>query len=211
MTTTSKAVEQYLTTDLIVHQALSRGILNIRRAARWMIETQGWDTSEEAVVSALRRQSKGSQIDIEAALHLLDDSRLTSRTGLAAILIPRTREAVSQIPQITTELEPEDTLDIITEEKRVALVVDEPRAALVTDLIGNQDRCEVHPAVAELQVWYPEKGPAASAASAILLNYLSLNEIDVPCVLGYMPVFSMLVPTAQLRPAYKLVDFLVGS
>lgn len=57
--TVQELVWRHLEDDVVVRRALARGILSLRRGARELIETNGWDVTEDAVVSALRRWPGG--------------------------------------------------------------------------------------------------------------------------------------------------------
>lgn len=52
----AKEVDVALGQDPVAREALQRGIVNLRALSRWLIRTRGWNASEEAVLSALRRR-----------------------------------------------------------------------------------------------------------------------------------------------------------
>lgn len=206
MSTTVRAVERYLETDLIVSEALHRGVLNVRRAARWLIETQGWDATEEAVVSALRRYTPHSRVDLENVLHLLNETRVTARTGLSIVAVPRTREFMSELHRLSDMLRPEATLGIVPEDGRVNILIDSANRDRVLALFSNDPRCEVKTGVAEIQFEFPEMGATASTAVAVTLNVLGHRGIDVVAVFSNLPVCSILMAQRDFGQAFEVVE-----
>jgi tetratricopeptide (TPR) repeat protein len=59
MPPTSHKVADVVATDLRLRPALALDVLNLRRAARWLIDHHDWTATEDAVVSALRRHRPG--------------------------------------------------------------------------------------------------------------------------------------------------------
>lgn len=203
MGTTVRAVERYLEKDLVVHEALARGFLNIRRAARWLIDSQGWDTTEEAVVSALRRYTPHSTVDLETALHMLEDTSRMASTGLALITAPRTREHMQGVSRISRLTEPEEFFSILTESKRLILLVEERRCDEAMQIMQPLGSIEMARGVAEVELEFPDDGPAAATAMAVVLNVLGHRGVDVLAVSGVPPVCSIFFPETDLSVAYK--------
>ncbi len=203
MGTTVEAVEQYIEKDLVVHEGLARGVLNIRRAARWMIERQGWDTTEEAVVSALRRYTPDQRVDLEGALHLLEHTTRMASTGLALLSAPRTREHMAGISQITRMAEPEEFLSILTGSARVTLLVEQRRAQQAFDVLETNGDTELVNGVAEVELEFPDDGPDATTAMAVVLNVLGHRGVEILAVSGAPPVCSFFLPERHLARAYE--------
>lgn len=206
MGTAVDAVESYLQTDLVVQEALARGFLSVRKAARWMIETQGWDVSEEAVVSALRRYKVEEPVDIETAVHILEGSTLTARTGLAVLSMPRTREHRRMAVHIAGALQPEQSLSFIPEQKRLTLVLDEAAADEALSVIGEDPRVRVERQVAQVRLRFPDAGPGASTALAVLVNTFGHRGVDLLGLYGMLPSCTLLMPHRQVALARRVAD-----
>lgn len=202
MGTTVETVERYLEKDLVVHEALARGFLNIRRAARWLLETQGWDTTEEAVVSALRRYNPDSTVDLETALHILEDTKRGASTGLVIVSMPRSRDHMQVVSRIGQLTEPGERFTILTESERILLILEQRRAEDVGELLGPVGSFEVVKGVAEIELLFPDDGPASTTAMAVVINVLGHRGVEMHAVTGAPPICSLFIPEVQLSRAY---------
>lgn len=205
MTTTVEAVERYLETDLVLNEALARGFVSIRRAARWLIESQDWDATEEAVVSALRRYDAPETLDVEEALHLLQSSELTSRSELALITFPRTQDVMGKLPEIARAVHPKETLVTLPERKRVTIVVDDRNTDAIVSILGSEVIEDVEQRLVRLNLSFPEASRAAAAAVGVVVNLLGYRGVDVLCLFGTLPSSSFLVRKKESEIAYGLL------
>lgn len=206
MPTTVEAVNRHLETDLVLHQALERGVLNLRETARWLIETREWDTTEEAVVSALRRHDGDTRADLEQALAILDEAEVGVMTGLALVTIPRVHEIVGRLPALVKALEPEDTLAILPGARRVRIAVDRRRLDVVESKLGADSIDELVDGLARARLRLGETGTDAMAALAVWLNLLAHHGVDVEEVFGCLPECSVLVPEDQIVQTCEVVS-----
>lgn len=216
MTTAVDAVEGYLDTDLALHESLARGFLNVRKTARWLIETQGWEATEEAVVSALRRYSPDPGLDLENVLYMLKGSEVLVQTALATITLPSAREYSSAIPTIVQSVEPDDTLIILPERKRLNVLIDERNVDPVVSSLASRasldptKHCEVTQGLAALEVRFPEDGRVASTAVAVMINILGHRDVPVSNVYATLPTCNLVVAEEQVHQAYKNVEAMLS-
>lgn len=209
MTTTVEAVEKYVQTDIALHESLARGILNVRQTARWLLETQGWDTTEEAIVSAIRRYKPDPDVALDDVFHLLSESDLTFDTGFATVSLPSAREYRACLPAITDALDARDTLAILPERKRLNLMVDEERVGTVLDLVPSRAACRVTQGLGQINVHLQQEGKLASTALAILVNVLGYQGIAVHSVFGIIPTCSLVVTDPDTPAAFTSVEAVI--
>lgn len=204
MTTTVEAVERYLETDLVLHEALARGYLNIRRAARWLIETQGWDTTEEAVVSALRRYDPDPVSDLEAVLALLEQADVSGRTGLALLEIPRTQARLEQLSQLLEGLDSKEAYGLFPERKRITVLLEEAHLDAARQALG--DEAIQATGMVRLDLGFPREEAAVSSAIAVALNVLGHRGVHVEALFASSPGCSFLVSDQQAAIARRLLN-----
>lgn len=169
MPSTADKVQRYMEGDIVFERALARGTLNLRRAARWLIDQEGWDVTEEAVVSALRRYTRSPvDADVREGYELLHDAPVGMRTGLALVTVSdvgAVRRRARKTIQAEADAPPEavlpasETVTYLTEEKAAKAV-----ASAVQDA-----RDLVHP-VTVVRIGLPREDPATGVALSVLLN-----------------------------------------
>lgn len=192
--TTAEAVERYLQTDPVMHVALERGILSVRRAARWLIAKQGWDATEEAVVSALRRFEPDVAFDLEEALHLLPHTKLTASTGFTILTYPRHGDILDGLAETAVSIGEKKRLTTVSERKHVTIIVEDGSAPTVLDALGREGAERIEQDVTELKLRFPEDGSAAAAGLAIGVSMVGYAGVDVLAVLGTLPTCAVFVP-----------------
>lgn len=208
MTTTSQLVERHLENDIVLNEALARGFLSVRRAARRLIDERGWDATEEAVVSAIRRYDPSPSVDLENVFHLLGQTRKTAQTGLGLIQVPHTQAFVSAIPRIANELEPEMTLGFVPDNEFLNILVDDQNVDRVTRILlqGSDapSQMRIDRGLGKIELEFPESSPVNSAALAVVLFYLGHREVDVVNVYSTFPICSVYVRETDFADAYEL-------
>lgn len=210
MTTTVEAVERYIQSDLVLHEALARGFLNFRRAARWLIEAQEWETTEEAVVSALRRYDPEPTLDFEAVLHILSSSEIGGRTGLAIVSFPRVHENMDKLSSVSRAMHAKDSWAVLPDRKRVVLLVEAATVDRVVEAIGEEVVGEIHRDVVRLDLDLGDTGNAASGAIAVAINVLAHRGIEILSLYGALPSCSFIVHREQLTRVHEIFSDLTS-
>lgn len=164
----------------MLEEGLSRDVVNLRRASRWLIDINGWDTTEEAVVSALRRyEAPPGGPSIEDARACLEVAELGTTSGLALVVSPRIAEAQQYLRQIWASLPGEQVLGLFPSQASVRYLVDEEA---LQDLDSAARRGYVsetiHP-VFQATLQLPEDGPVRSLAYSVFLNTLGHRGVEV--------------------------------
>lgn len=211
MASTVELVEGHLESDLVIERAVSRGVLSYRRAARWMIEHNGWDTTEEAVVSALRRyQPPNPRTSIDEGYELLRWAQTGLTTGWALV-------EISAVPSVQTRIL--GTIEPHIGSRRVAVLPGTDRTVLLLEDRLAEILQEKRPdeyekigkPVSQVRVGLSSHGPAAGMALSILFNTFGYRGIELLGVYNSGPEYSFLVPDAFTEPAHDVLLHLRGD
>lgn len=180
MPSTTKKVEQYLEGDLVFERALARGILSVRRAARWMIDHNGWEVTEEAVVSALRRYTpKHPEAMIEDGYALLRGARTGLTTDRALVAVSNLGSTRGRVRRAIYDIcEDGNRVGVLQGSDTVNFFVTEEVAQRVREKYPRSIEEIIHP-VSRLHISFRREDPAKGAALAILLNTFSYRGIGL--------------------------------
>lgn len=210
MTSTAEQVNRHLEGDVVMNEALARGVLNLRRAARWLIESRGWDTSEEAVVSALRRyEAPTGRPGIEEAHRLLSQASVNVRSGLALATMPRVRELQQRLPSFWWKVDGEDILGLLCRPTSIHFVLEDETLEQLKEALGPGALEDLNHPVSEIRFTLPEDGWGAPISAAVVLNVFGHRGLDVLDVFGADPEISLMVPGCQGTHAYEAATGLV--
>lgn len=208
------SVSRYLDEDLILREVLDRGILNLRRAARWLIEREGWDATEEAVVSALRRHAGTSDgARLEEARGLVARAGPGVRSRLARLSVARWGPTGSVLRGLGDVVGPEDLVGVLPGETRFQVLVDDERCEGVLGALGRERVQAVRRDVALVRVAFPGVNGTSGAvhgAAAIVLSAMVQGGVDVLDVFSCGGEWVFVVPGAEAVRAYDVVSRTVG-
>lgn len=208
MPSTAEQVARYLDEDLALKEILARGILNLRRAARWLIAQEGWDATEEAVVSALRRFAGSSEAEqVERAREALAGADIGLRSDLQQLTLARGPRLHRRLRKAHGAVGDEQTMIVLVGNSEVRLVVDGRSVEAVSAELGTE------PGDAELalvQLTFPRAGPATGMGVAIVLNALVQDGIEMREVFTCAPEFWIAVDAGDARRAFEAVSRLAG-
>lgn len=208
MPSTAALVENYLEGDLIIERALDRGILNLRRGARWLIEHNGWDATEEAVVSALRRYSpRRVHAAIDEGYDLLRGARTGLGTGLGLVTVPRTGGVRDRVEAILERQGEGGPIGVLPGSDTVSFLTTRGEAQDIEALHGEEAKKVVYP-VSKISISVPQGDPAGGMALSILLQTFSYRDIPLLEVSSSGGTYAFYVPGGRTSPAHKVLRHL---
>lgn len=210
MPTTVDAVKEYLERDIVLHEGLTRGVLNYRRTARWLIEKEGWETTEEAVVSALRRYKPPHLVDFNDAREQLEGAVIEAETGLVIITLPHIEEIVDRLPNAWAILETEQMFAVLPGRKHLRIITEEKRLPEIQNMLKTEKQDHLR-RVACLRVRLPEDGPSAMISVSTLIHALAYRDKHVLGVFTCGPESVLMIPSNQFSSAYRLASQLTKS
>lgn len=177
----SRKVRQHLDVDPVLRGGLERGVLNARRAAKWLIDNHLPDCSEGAVTSALRRFSATDDgCTMEPALHLLKKAFLTTRSDVIEIHLANDHNFYTNLTQFTRvlDLARGDTLRIIQGARSVLLIIDQMKLPDFLEVF-DANESSVMTGVSELDLVLPQDAQTTPGTLALVTNALAMEGINI--------------------------------
>lgn len=210
MTTTVEAVNYHLETDPAVADALRRGLINLRRTARWILEEYGWDATEEAVVSALRRyRDERLGPVVWSTRPLLFDAGLELRDGLALVTLPRVPEVYRKAFDAWLDSSGTGPLGVLPGKTRTRLLVEEHEVDCINTAMGPRFIRETVAPLAVIRLILPRNEDRGSLIS-LVLNALSHHGVEVVELVSCDPEWLILVHDKQVLEAHRVISALTS-
>lgn len=205
MTSAVEAVDLYLQRDPTLADTVSRGLANIRRTARWMIDENGWDVTEDAVVSALRRYNdRNPQQPLAEARRSLPQGRVELRTDLALLKVPRTHDVQEDALQAWQASDVRDTLGVLPSRTTLKILVEE---SSLQGFCGELERKRVEDIispVSAVQVKFSGRAPDLTVV-VLLVSALAHRGIDIVEVMSCAPACSVIVQADHGKEAFDVL------
>lgn len=210
MATTVEAVNYHLETDPAVADALRRGLINLRRTARWMIDEYGWPATEEAVVSALRRyRDERLGPVVWSTRPLLYNAGVELRDGLALVTVPRVPEVYRNVFNAWLDSGGTGPLGVLPGKTRTRLLVEEREVDGISAALGPGVIRETLAPVALIRLVLhcdQERGSLVG----LVLNALAHHGVEIVEIVSCDPEWLVLVHDKQILEAHRVISALTN-
>lgn len=207
--TNAQRVADAIGEDVVLGEALARGVVNHRALARWLKERYALEASEEAIVSAVRRyqvdRSRGGLFD--PARQLLRRSHVNVRSSLVSAVLPNTADVQSLLPDLFRAVRTDlgQTLRVISSEKGFKVVLDEANLPLLTDIFGTGSVEQTKRPLTELSVVFPSSALSTPGILAVTSQALALQGVNIAEIVEGILQIHILVAEDDAAAAYRVL------
>jgi len=122
-------VWKFVDTDIALKKDISRGIINIRSLAKYIIQTQKLDASPDSVISALRRYKTSIKKSEESnSVHaILKQARISIKTKMSSLLLKRTDSVKTKLgrPDRMLDFQDHDIIRVLEGSEALTIVIDQ--------------------------------------------------------------------------------------
>lgn len=211
MVTTVEAVHAHLARDPALTDVLLRDLLRLRRTARWLIEEHGWDTTEEAIVSALRRYAEDEpEAALEEPRKGLPDHRVDARGGLALVTVPRVYEIQEKLLRTWKTGNVRDLLAVLPSHRSIRILVEADNVRELRKDLGPGTVEDVRRPVTVVTLAC-QNDPADVTVASLGLAALTRDGIEVLEILSSVGECSFIVPDDQRMRAFDVLSALTAA
>lgn len=211
MATTVDAVRAHLKRDPALAHVLVRGLVGWRRTARWLIAEHGWDTSEEAVVSALRRYARDHDATpLDGVEETLADARVDARGGLALLTVPRVYEMKKKLLEAWNAGRVRDMVAILPAQRELKLLIEASNVQHTRKKLGPHMVEDIQQPLTAITLTCHQEPPNGAIASLGLMA-LDLERIEVIDHLSAGNEYTFLIPDKQRMRAFDTLSELTGD
>lgn len=191
MTDLRRQVERIMETDPVIKKGLQRGIINVRALARFLLETEGIDTTPDAILGIIRRYpvSDGKSSGLDQAL---GECGLSLRNKIADVEVEYHQETMNRILQFASTLrssKPENVklsmeLVVVGGLWFIRLVSDQRAIEELVKILQPEEIKRYSTDLAEISFRLPPgchdtRGMTAKLTTEMLLNDIGLEGVAV--------------------------------
>jgi len=199
MSSINQQIQDILSKDLAVHDAMSRGLINIRALAKFIIKRHTLNTSLDAVISAIRRYNQDKQIvfEEESIKEIFKDCSIATRNNIASITVKRT--AIRNFQEIINQTE---KVKSVIGTREIKLIVNEKEIPDIKE-IANNSLLKIDKGLSELSITINEKGLNQKGVLARISNEISLRGVSMNNLIICPPEFIILVKQEDLLKTHE--------
>lgn len=206
----SDTIQKILDQSPAIRVNMSRGLINIRALAKYMIKERKIDASLDAVISAIRRYNVDAYDYIfENALNLIRKSlSISTMSSLVIITATKDDEIQKLLPRLFSVIHYSqgNVLRIIQANEAIKIIIDEKNLEKILEFFprGNILNIEKHLAEINLRVHLDAK--YTLGVSAIISNELAINGINIIETMSCFPEAIWFIEEKDLLKAYSALD-----
>lgn len=185
MSTASALVKAHLEEDLILRNALARGIVNYQAAAEWLVDTFSWDATPESVATALRRsRSEIASDPTKPAVEVLHRSHVNSRSDMSTIQFSNDPTVRRRLPELfdAVDYTRGETLRVISSPGGFKVILDGRNLSSATEIMGTHAIEAIRQNLSELSVDIPQDSWETPGLLAAISGRLANRGINVASV-----------------------------
>lgn len=198
-----------------IRRDLSRGLINARALAKYILKTQEMDTTLDAVISAIRRYELGRQDDIFITARKLigQTINLSTRSGLAEISLIKDDDVQRLLPELFDIIDYArgEVLRIIQATRSIKILIDEKNLENTTDLFPKDKILKIDRNLAEINIHMHQKMLNTRGILAVMANELAINSINIIEIMSCIPEMLLFVKEEDILKAYQVLYQLCHS
>jgi len=215
MKNTVGEVWKFLDNNPCIKRDLSKGLINSRALAKYIIKTQKMDVTLDAVISAIRRYDIREKDDIflNARKLISQTINLSTRSGLAEISLIKDDDVQRCIPELFDIIEYSrgEVLRVIQATESIKLIVDETNLEDVISVFPKNKIINIDKNLAEINMHMHPKMIVTYGILAVIANELAINSVNILEVMTCLPEMLLFVREENILKAYQILYQLCHS
>lgn len=201
----SRLLARKIEQDSALAEVLARGVVNLRALARWLIRTNHWAATEDAVLSALRRYvaSSRKESSVEQARALLSRAHLNTRSRVCLVTLPKSKGVQQAVGSLITSLDYSkgEILRLIQTERGIKVLIDETNLPKLQRAVGASVQSVEHN-LTELNVVVSEETMQTPGVLALIFGAIASRGINVVESVSGLPEHLVFVAEKDAMDAY---------
>jgi aspartokinase len=209
MKNTVGEVWKFLDNSPCIRRDLSRGLINARALAKYILKTQKMDATLDATISAIRRYEFDQQGDIFITARKLigQTVNLSTRSGLAEISLIKDYDIQRSLPELFEIIDYArgEVLRVIQATESIKLLIDEKNLENITELFPKDKILKIDRNLAEINMHMHPKMITTHGILAVMANELAINGINIMEVMSCLPEMLLFVREEDVLNAYQVL------
>lgn len=210
MTQIDLILRQFFSKNPDVKGARSKGLVNRRALAGYIIKKEGLSLNQiEAVVSALRRfdTEKNSKEEKNIA-SLFREIIVTTKDRMAIISLEKSDSTLQKLQKIFLKVSyaKNEALKIVEGASVLKLFIDEFNLSKIREIFSGKEIIKISNNMAELGMIFPESAIKTKGIVAYLTSEFSIDSINIIELLTATPELTIYVEEGDLLKAYSTIQ-----
>lgn len=208
-------VWKVIETDLAIKKDISRGILNIRSVANYIIIKYRLKTSIDSVISALRRYNttpvkKNETGDVYS---LLNKAEIRTTTKMASMSLKKNEDVTSELGKILPKINYEvgEVLRVLEGAKLFKIIFDKKSFNKMNGIFKKSDIIDFNKGISMIEMIYPKELEKTPGVFSVISNELAEHDISIIDALICSNEHTIIVSEKEILKAFEVVNNLCSE
>ncbi len=189
-----RRIERVIETDPVIKKGLQRGFVNSRALARYIQDTEGLDSTPDAILGIIRRYplSKGESTDIR---HVFRDCELAMRNKVGDLEVEYHQDTMSRIADFASNLKTArgENVKLVAGIRFIRVISDQNALENFRRTLPPSHVIRYSKDLAEISVHLPPSAHETKGIVAKITMELALNDINLAGIMEGAPELILLV------------------
>lgn len=203
-------VWKVIDTDISIKKDLSRGIINIRALANYIISNYKLKVSIDSVISAIRRYNKTpeKQVNVGTVYELLKKAEIRTLTKMACLSLKKNEETTLKLSQILPRVnfEAGETLRILEGAKIFKLLVNQNSYEKMKSFFTKKNIIDSNKKIGMVEMIYPDILKKTPGVFSLISTELAQNDISIIDALICSNEHIIIVSQDDLLNAFEILS-----
>jgi aspartokinase len=209
MKSTAEEIWKIIDNNTCIRTDLSKGLINSRALAKYILKEKKLDTTLDAIISAIRRYQPKEQTTISTAScsKILNKAIISTKSSLANIALIKDAEVQNLLPKIFSVVyyNRGDVLRIIQADESMKILVDEKNLSKIEKLFPEDKIIKIDKNLAEINMHLHPEAVTTPGLASIITNELSINGINIMEIISCVPELLFFVDEKDILNAHQVL------
>lgn len=196
--------------DISLKKDISRGVVNMRALANYIIDSYKLKVSIDSVVSAIRRYNviPEKKTNIGTVYELLKKAETRTLTRMASLSLKKNEETTLKLGQLLPKIDFEagETLRILEGAKQFRIIVNRNSFDKMQEFFGKKNIIGKNKKIGMIEMIYPDILQKTPGVFSVISTELAQNDISIIDALICANEHIIIVSEADLLRAFEVVD-----
>ena len=202
-----RKIEQIIETDPVIKKGLQRGIVNSRALARYIHETDGVESSTDAILGIIRRYQLEKREDWPPA-HVFRDCELAMRSKIGDLTLEVDPNVMKRVLEFADSLKTSrgENLRILVGLKSIRVIAEQRAILQLKEALRDSAIIMVGLDLVEISVLLSPEAEQAKGVIARITTEVALHDVSIHGTVCVAPEFIILVDEKDAIRAYEALQ-----
>jgi len=203
-------VWKVIDTDISLKKNISRGLINMRALANYIINNYKLKVSIDSVISAIRRYNVGPEkrTDIGTVYELLKKAEMRTLTKMSSLSLKKNEETTQKLGQLLPKIDFEagETLRILEGSKQFRILINQNSFNKMQEFFGKKNIIGANKKIGMIEMIYPDILQKTPGVFSVISTELAQNDISIIDALICANEHIVIVSEKDLLKAFELLS-----